>query len=51
MREKPTVSMNDLAIEIGMSKRKILDNINKLKRMGLVERIGAAKGGYWKVTI
>jgi ATP-dependent DNA helicase RecG len=47
--ESPTISMSDLATKIGISKRKILDNINKLKQMGFVERIGPAKGGYWNI--
>jgi predicted HTH transcriptional regulator len=42
--------MSELAAQIGMSKRKILDNINKLKSIGLVERIGPAEGGYWKIS-
>jgi len=43
--------MSELANKIGISKRKVLDNINKLKKMGLLERIGPAKGGSWKVKI
>ncbi|MDR0683143.1 MAG: winged helix-turn-helix domain-containing protein [Dysgonamonadaceae bacterium] len=43
------LSMSDLALKIGISKRKILDNINKLKEKGLLERIGNNKTGYWKL--
>lgn len=43
------VSAAQLADFVGISKRKIIDNINKLKELGLVERIGSAKGGYWKI--
>jgi ATP-dependent DNA helicase RecG len=50
IRRKPIISMSELAAEIGMSKRKILDNINKLRSIGLIERIGPAKGGYWKIS-
>ena len=46
-----SMSMSELANKISISKRKVLDNINKLKKMKLLERIGPAKGGYWKVTI
>ena len=49
IRESPAISMSDLATKIGISKRKILDNINKLKQLGIVERIGPAKGGYWNI--
>jgi len=31
-------------------KRKIEENISKLKSKGLLERVGADKGGYWRVT-
>jgi ATP-dependent DNA helicase RecG len=34
---------------VGISKRKILDNINKLKELGLIIRIGNNKSGYWKI--
>ena len=43
------ISMTKLAEIIGISKRKILDNINKLKHNGLLERVGDNKTGYWKV--
>ena len=45
-----SMSMSELSNKIDISKRKILDNINKLKNMGMLERIGSTKGGYWKVT-
>ncbi|GGH30651.1 winged helix-turn-helix transcriptional regulator [Sphingobacterium alkalisoli] len=38
-----------LADMVGISQRKIKDNIQTLKEKGLLERIGPAKGGYWKV--
>jgi predicted HTH transcriptional regulator len=41
--------MIELATTIGISKRKILDNINKLKQAGYIERIGKTRG-YWKVS-
>jgi len=47
--QNKTVSMSKMAKNIGISKRKVLDNINKLKNYGLLKRIGPAKGGYWKV--
>jgi len=34
---------------IGISERKIKENIRKLKEKGLLKRVGPAKGGYWKV--
>ncbi|MDR1897687.1 MAG: winged helix-turn-helix transcriptional regulator, partial [Prevotellaceae bacterium] len=43
------LSMSELATTVGISKRKILDNINKLKDLNMLERIGKNKTGYWKI--
>jgi ATP-dependent DNA helicase RecG len=43
-------SLSELAFEIKISKRKIIDNINKLKEFEIVERIGNNKSGYWKIN-
>jgi ATP-dependent DNA helicase RecG len=42
--------MNELSDKIGISKRKILDNINKLKEKNILERVGNNKTGYWKIV-
>jgi ATP-dependent DNA helicase RecG len=34
---------------VKISQRKIKENIAKLKEIGLIERIGSAKGGFWLV--
>ena len=47
--ENNTVSMSEMANKIGISKRKVLDNINKLKANKLIARIGSNKTGHWKV--
>lgn len=51
IQENNTVTTLQMADEIGISKRKILDNINKLKKAGFIRRIGPAKGGRWDVCI
>ena len=43
------ITTNQLADEVGISQRKIKENINKLKEKGILQRIGPAKGGYWKI--
>jgi len=43
------ISMSQISENINISKRKVLDNINKLKEKGLIKRHGKAKGGYWEV--
>jgi predicted HTH transcriptional regulator len=48
--QTPSISMSELADKVGISKRKILDNINKLKEKNIIERAGNNKTGYWKVN-
>lgn len=43
------ISTNHLADEVGISQRKIKENINKLKEMGILQRIGPAKGAHWEI--
>ena len=45
----PYISASNLSIIVGMSSRKIEENLSKLKAKGIIERIGPDKGGYWKV--
>jgi ATP-dependent DNA helicase RecG len=35
---------------VGISKRKIEENIRKLKKLGFLKRIGSTKGGHWEVA-
>ena len=43
----PFISAQKIAEQIGITSRKIEDNIKKLKRLGLLERIGNPKSGFW----
>jgi Fic family protein len=43
------ISAKRIAEEIGMSSRGVQKSIDALKKRGLVERIGPAKGGHWLV--
>jgi len=47
--EQSGISTRDLAEKVGLSQRKIKENIAKLKALGLLKRIGPAKGGHWEV--
>ncbi len=52
-----TIAKNDkitsrqLAVDIGISQRKIKENLKKLKDMGYLQRIGPPKGGHWKILV
>ena len=43
------VTGNHLSIVIGISERKIKENIKKLKNKGVLKRVGPDKGGYWEI--
>ncbi len=49
MRENPTVTKAELAAVLGIHGSNVDRNIQKLKRLGLISRIGPAKGGHWEV--
>jgi ATP-dependent DNA helicase RecG len=51
MHSNPAVSIKTLAEEIGITTRGVEKSIHELKKAGMVERRGAAKGGYWVVKI
>jgi ATP-dependent DNA helicase RecG len=51
MREQPAISAKAIAENVGMSSRGVQKNIDALKKAGLVERVGAAKGGHWAVKL
>ncbi|MCX5792567.1 MAG: winged helix-turn-helix transcriptional regulator [Elusimicrobia bacterium] len=47
----PRITTKELACIIGISERKIKENISKLKAKALVKRIGPDKGGHWEVVV
>jgi len=49
MRKNLHITVKELADIVGISERKIKENINKLKKINLLEREGPARSGYWKV--
>lgn len=49
MAQYPTISAKKLAEEVGISLRKVEVNIKKLRDKEVIERIGPARGGYWKI--
>ena len=47
--EDPGHSYNDISDEIGISRKSVATIIKKLKDLGIIERIGNNKKGYWKI--
>lgn len=49
MQLNSKISAKDLALLVGISSRKIEENIKKLKDQNIIIRIGGAKGVYWEI--
>ncbi|MBI5601876.1 MAG: putative DNA binding domain-containing protein [Deltaproteobacteria bacterium] len=49
LRQDGTITTEELGKAIGISKRAVLKQIDKLKGQGRLRRIGSAKGGHWEV--
>lgn len=49
MQRNPKISAKSISEEIGLTIRGVEKAIRSLKTAGLIERVGAAKGGHWKV--
>lgn len=49
MRTNPSISTEEIGNRIGITKRAVLKQVEKLKLKGKLGRIGPAKGGYWKI--
>ncbi|WP_340820127.1 RNA-binding domain-containing protein [Methanolobus sp. WCC4] len=47
--EDPFISARLLSGSVGISQRKIEMNVAKLKKKGLLRRVGPARGGHWEV--
>jgi len=44
------ISISDMSKEVGISTTAIYKNLSKLKRKGVIRRVGPDKGGHWEVT-
>ncbi len=49
--QHPKMAATEMADIVGISKRKIEENIAKLKKMDRLKRVGPAKGGHWVVLV
>ena len=49
MKENPSITLQQVAEKIGLSKRAIEMQVKKLREQGKVNRIGATKNGLWQV--
>jgi ATP-dependent DNA helicase RecG len=49
IEQKPEITRSELSEIVGISEDGIKWNLADLKNKGIIERIGADKGGYWKI--
>lgn len=49
IRKNNNISAKELSLLVGISDRKIEENIAKLKEKNMLKRVGAARGGYWMI--
>ena len=49
IKQKPTISAAEIAMQIEMSSRGVEKQIKKLREKGVIKRIGADRGGYWEI--
>ncbi len=50
LSENPENTVAELSELLGISLRKTKDNMRKLRKIGLVCRVGSNRGGYWEVV-
>ena len=50
IKKNINITANEIALQIGISHRKVQENMAKLKEIGIIRRIGPAKGGHWQVV-
>ena len=46
----PSITTAELANRLGITAKGVEWQVGKLKQKGLLERIGPARGGHWKVV-
>ncbi|WP_257670912.1 HTH domain-containing protein [Parapedobacter tibetensis] len=49
VKKNKNITIEDLVLLTNVSRRTVTRDLDKLKRMGRIRRIGADKGGYWEV--
>ena len=50
LRERPELTRNALAVQIGITSNGVKYHLDNLKKAGRIQRIGSTKKGCWKVT-
>ena len=51
MLEKPENTLDSIANTLGVTRRTVGKQVKKLKKVGIVSRVGSNKSGSWQVDI
>lgn len=49
IENNPNITQEELAEIVGITRKSIISNMNKLQENGLIKRIGADKNGHWQI--
>jgi len=49
LKERPSISVRDLAVQCEMSIHSVQHHINKLKDAGAIRHVGSTKAGQWEI--
>ena len=49
IESNPTITLNEIAEQLGKNPRGIDKHIKQLQDQGIIRRIGPAKGGHWEI--
>ncbi len=50
MGQDKLISIPQIAEKVGISTTAVENNIAKLKKQGIIKRVGSAKAGYWVIV-
>ena len=50
IKNNPNIIASEIALELNISSRAAQKQIANLKSLGIIERIGSDKSGYWTIT-
>ena len=50
IESNPTITLNEIAEQLGKNPRGIDKHIKQLQDQGIIRRIGPAKGGHWEIV-
>ena len=49
IKENPNITRSELVNLTGISLKNVQKHINRLKELGLIQRIGSTRLGYWEI--